>query len=130
KGSAGTGKTILATYMIKLLSSDVATGNTDDLNENEIEELNLIRSFQNKYPNATIGLVVAMSSLRKTLQNVFAKTPGLNKSMVVSPSQTFKRKYDLLIVDEAHRLRKYKNISWRGTFKQLNRRLGLDDSGT
>lgn len=130
KGSAGTGKTILATYMIKLLGSDVATSNIADLNENEIQELNLIRSFQNKYPNATIGLVVAMSSLRKTLQNVFAKTPGLNKSMVISPSQTFKRKYDLLIVDEAHRLRKYKNISWRGTFKQLNRRLGLDDSGT
>src|SRR5690606_6463126 len=90
----------------------------------------LIRSFQNKYPNATIGLVVAMSSLRKTLQTVFSKIPGLKKSMVISPSQTFKKKYDLLIVDEAHRLRKYKNISWRGTFKQLNQRLGLNDSGT
>jgi len=130
KGSAGTGKTILATYMIKLLGSDVATSNIEDLNESEIQELNLIRSFQNKYPKATIGLVVAMSSLRKTLQTVFSKTPGLEKSMVISPSQTFKKKYDLLIVDEAHRLRKYKNISWMGVFKNNNQKLGLDDSGT
>jgi DUF2075 family protein/SOS-response transcriptional repressor LexA len=35
-----------------------------------------------------------------------------------------------LIVDEAHRLRKYKNISWMGAFKKNNQKLGLDDSGT
>jgi DUF2075 family protein len=130
KGSAGTGKTILATYLLKLLDSDVSNTSDDDFSENEIQELNLIRDFQIKYPKATIGFVVAMSSLRKTLQNVFAKTPGLKKSMVISPSETFKKEYDLLIVDEAHRLRKYKNISWRGAFKKCNQRLGLDDSGT
>lgn len=130
EGSAGTGKTILATYLLKLLDSDVSNTSSDDFSENEIQELNLIRDFQTKYPKATIGFVVAMSSLRKTLQNVFAKTPGLKKSMVISPTQTFKKEYDLLIVDEAHRLRKYKNISWRGAFKKCNQRLGLDDSGT
>ena len=130
KGSAGTGKTILATYLIKLLDSDVSKTSNDDFSENEIQEFNLIRDFQLKYPKATIGFVVAMSSLRKTLQNVFAKTPGLKKSMVISPTETFKKEYDLLIVDEAHRLRKYKNISWRGAFKKCNQRLGLDDSGT
>ena len=102
----------------------------DDFSDNEIIEINLIKSFQKKYPKAAIGFVVAMSSLRKTLQNVFSKTPGLKKSMVISPSQTFKKEYDLLIVDEAHRLRKYKNISWRGAFKKCNEKLGLDDSGT
>lgn len=50
--------------------------------------------------------------------------------MVLSPADTFKKKYDLLIVDEAHRLRKYKNISWRGAFKKQNQKLGLDDTGT
>lgn len=129
KGSAGTGKTILATYLIKLLGSDVSETDMEDFSENEIEEINLIRAFKNKFPKAEIGLVVAMSSLRKTLQNVFSKTPGLKKSMVISPTQTFNKEYDLLIVDEAHRLRQYKNISWMGAFKKCNRKLGLDDSG-
>src|SRR5690606_21048960 len=96
----------------------------------ELYEITLIRAFKEKYPNAEIGFVVAMSSLRKTLQNVFTKTSGLKKSMVISPTDTFKKQYDLLIVDEAHRLRQYKNISWRGAFKKANEKLGLDDSGT
>lgn len=130
KGSAGTGKTILATYLIKLLNSDVSDATNDDITDNEIQEIQLIQAFQNKYPNAEIGFVVAMSSLRKTLQTVFSKTPGLKKSMVISPTETFKKEYDLLIVDEAHRLRQYKNISWRGAFKKCNQKLGLDNSGT
>ena len=100
KGSAGTGKTILATYLIKLLNSDVLDTTSDDITDNEIQEIQLIQAFQNKYPNAEIGFVVAMSSLRKTLQTVFSKTPGLKKSMVISPTETFKKDYDLLIVDE------------------------------
>ncbi|MEJ1222784.1 DNA/RNA helicase domain-containing protein [Sediminicola sp. 1XM1-17] len=130
KGSAGTGKTILATYLIKLLGSDVSDTSMDDFSDNEILEINLIRAFKNKYPNAEIGFVVAMSSLRKTLQNVFRKIPDLKSSMIISPSDTFKKKYDLLIVDEAHRLRQYKNIGWMGVFKKNNRKLDLDDTGT
>lgn len=130
KGSAGTGKTILATYLIKLLGSDISESNQDDFTDNEIQEINLIRTFQKEYPKAEIGFVVAMSSLRKTLQNVFRKIPDLKSSMIISPSDTFKKKYDLLIVDEAHRLRQYKNIGWMGVFKKNNQKLGLDDNGT
>ena len=130
KGSAGTGKTILATYLIKLLGSDVSDTNMDDFSDNEIQEINLIRAYKIKYPKAEIGFVVAMSSLRKTLQNVFRKIPELKSSMIISPSDTFKKEYDLLIVDEAHRLRQYKNIGWMGVFKKNNRKLGLDDTGT
>ncbi|OFY84437.1 MAG: hypothetical protein A3F72_13590 [Bacteroidetes bacterium RIFCSPLOWO2_12_FULL_35_15] len=131
KGSAGTGKTILATYLIKLLNSDIADSDFEDYNDDELKEINYIKKFQNKYPNAKIGLVIAMTSLRESLQTVFKKTPGLKSSMILSPSDTFKpkEKYDLLIVDEAHRLRQYKNIGWRGAFKKNNRKLGLDDSG-
>lgn len=130
KGSAGTGKTILATYLIKLLGSDVSETNMDDFSDNEIQEINLIRSYKIKYPEAEIGFVVAMSSLRKTLQNVFRKIPELKSSMIISPSDTFKKKYDLLIIDEAHRLRQYKNIGWMGVFKKNNQKLGLDSTGT
>jgi len=131
KGSAGTGKTILATYLIKLLYSDVSESGLEEYNDDELREINYIRSFQSKYPDAKIGLVIAMTSLRESLKNVFRKVPGLNANMIISPSETFnlKEKYDLLIIDEAHRLRQYKNISWMGAFKINNQRLGLDDNG-
>jgi len=132
QGSAGTGKTILATYLMKLLISDVDDGIDKDYNEDELREIRYIKSFQAKYPKAKIGLVIAMTSLRETLEDVFNKTPGLKASMVINPSDTFKarEKYDLLIVDEAHRLRQYKNISWMGAFRKNNQKLGLDDTGT
>jgi DUF2075 family protein/SOS-response transcriptional repressor LexA len=131
KGSAGTGKTILATYLIKLLNSDISDSNLEDFNDDELREINYIRDFQTKYPNAKIGLVIAMTSLRESLEQVFKKIPGLKSSMIINPSDTFKlkEKYDLLIVDEAHRLRQYKNISWRGIFKRNNRKLDLGDTG-
>lgn len=131
-GSAGTGKTILATYLIKLLTSDIDELQSDDFNEDELKEIKFVKNFKSKYPNAKIGLVVAMTSLRESLVNVFRKIPGLKPSMIINPSDTFKlnEKYDLLIVDEAHRLRQYKNISWRGAFKNNNQRLGLDNNGT
>jgi DUF2075 family protein len=131
-GSAGTGKTILATYLIKLLSTDLDYNQLDEFNEDEIREINYIKEFKRKYPKPKIGLVVAMTSLRESLENVFKKIPGLKASMVINPSDTFKQdsKYDLLIVDEAHRLRQYKNIGWMGAFKKNNEKLGLDENGT
>jgi uncharacterized protein len=42
----------------------------DDFSDNEIQEINLIRVYKIKYPKAELGFVVAMSSLRKTLQLV------------------------------------------------------------
>lgn len=132
RGSAGTGKTILATYLIKLLASRIEDSSLSELNDDELREVNYIKAFKAKYPHAKIGLVIAMTSLRETLQNVFRKTPGLNPAMVINPSQTFKLKdkFDLLIVDEAHRLRQFKNISWMGAFRKNNAKLGLDDKGT
>jgi DUF2075 family protein/DNA replication protein DnaC len=132
-GSAGTGKTILATYLIKLLYSNLDDTTADELNEDDLKEINYIKKFQRKYPNAKIGLVVAMTSLRESLKAVFKKIPGLKSSMVISPSDTFTttgEKYDLLIVDEAHRLRQYKNIGWLGAFKKNNQKLDLGDEGT
>jgi DUF2075 family protein len=130
-GSAGTGKTILATYLMKLLVSAVENAHFEDFNDDELREVNYIKEFKKKYPNAKIGLIVAMTSLRESLKNVFRTIPGLKSSMIVGPSDTFKTriKYDLLIVDEAHRLRQYKNIGWMGAFQKNNRKLGLDDTG-
>ena len=130
-GSAGTGKTILATYLIKLLNTSTTNINIEDFTDDELIEIAFIKQFQLRYPEKKIGLVVAMSSLRESLQSVFKKIPGLKASMILSPSDTFKikDKYDLLIVDEAHRLRQYKNIGWLGAFKKNNQKLGLGDDG-
>lgn len=124
-GSAGTGKTILATYLMKLLTTEVENIQLEEFNDDELREINYIKAFREKYPNAKIGLVIAMTSLRESLENVFKKIPGLKSSMVINPSGTFKsnEKYDLLIVDEAHRLRQYKNISWMGAFKKTIKNL-------
>ncbi|MEJ2884367.1 DNA/RNA helicase domain-containing protein [Pedobacter sp. GR22-6] len=131
QGGAGTGKTVLATYIIKLLCSKIQSDDLDEYNEDELKEIRYILAFQKRYPNAKIGLVIAMTSLRETLENVFSKIPGLKSSMIINPSGTFKKeKYDLLIVDEAHRLRQFKNISWMGAFQKNNQKLGLDDNGT
>jgi len=129
-GSAGTGKTILATYLIKLLTSKIEDLNTEELESENIRELELLVEFRKKFKNPTIGLVIAMTSLRKTLQNVFDTVPGLSGSMVIGPSDTFKKKYDLLIVDESHRLRQRRNISWMGVFTERNKQLGFGNEGT
>ena len=47
-GSAGTGKTILATYLIKLLTTDISNIEPTELNDNEIIEINLIQRIQKK----------------------------------------------------------------------------------
>ncbi len=130
KGSAGTGKTILATYLIKLLNSNIEELNIEEIGNDGYQEVELLKAFREKYKKPTIGLVIAMASLRKTLQNVFEKIPGLDSSMVLSPTDTFKKRYDLLIVDEAHRLRQRKNISWMGVFTKNNKKLGLGNEGT
>jgi DUF2075 family protein len=131
-GSAGTGKTILATYLLKLLTSKVSEIDLDEYNEDEVSEINYLRSFKHKHPAPKVAIVIAMTSLRKSLQNVFSEIPGLNRDMVISPSEAvnYDGIFDLLIVDEAHRLRQYKNIGWMGEFKKKNNSLGLNDNGT
>lgn len=127
-GSAGTGKTILAAYLLKLLLSPESDFGAE---ENEItRESLLLKQFREKYPKPKIALVIAMSSLRETLQNVFSQIPGLKKNMVINPAETFSQEYDLLLVDESHRLRQRKNIGWMGAFTKNNEKLGLDNDGT
>lgn len=104
-GGPGTGKTILATYLMKRLLGD---SNLD----------------------LKIGLVIPMTALRKTLKQVFRSINGLSANMILGPSDVFKSDYDLLIVDEAHRLKKRLNITNFGSFDINNKRLGLGNEGT
>lgn len=136
QGNPGTGKTIVAVYLIKLLVDIQSLGPDAGLDEDSV----FSDYFQTGYPEAlaskTIGFVVPQQSLRKTLQKVFKKTPGLNKEMVLSPFDLGKagKVYDLLIVDEAHRLRQRSNqeaASQNKSFHDINVKLfGQDNKET
>lgn len=131
EGGAGTGKTILATYLMKLLHSPLpAADEIEDLEGYRLEEYRLLETFQQNFKDANIALVVPMTSLRKSLKTVFGAIAGLKTSMIISPSDAVKKEYDILIVDEAHRLAQRKNIPNYGSFDATNRLLGLGNEGT
>lgn len=69
-----------------------------------------------------------MQSFRKTIAKVFKNIEGLSPKMVIGPAEVAKRKYDLLIVDEGHRLRRWKNLAaYYGTFRKVSQQLGFDE---
>lgn len=134
QGDPGTGKTIVAIYLVKLLK-DIALMSSDELVEQESVFSDLFtEQSADAIRELRIGLVVPQQALRKTLQTVFSKTPGLDKSMVMTPfdAADSNEDFDLLIVDEAHRLGQRANQSsamQNKKFTELNVKLfGSDDS--
>lgn len=130
RGGAGTGKTIVLINMIYKLVNinnfniDFSVEETS-LSEN-IQMIKDLKMFVKNYQKEIkIGYVVPMTSIRKTLKMVFKGTKnGLNANMVIGPFDIFKDDYDILFVDEAHRLAQYKNIGYRGEFSKKAKSLG------
>lgn len=130
-GGAGTGKTILGIYLIKLLTE--AINGKLMLEEDEVSEMILeVLKIKEAKQELKIALVVPMDNLRTTLKKCFKSVKGLSSSMVLSPNDVAKsnEQYDILIVDEAHRLRRRKNLTQYGTFDQNNKKFGLGNAGT
>lgn len=128
-GVPGTGKSVLAVYLMKLLIESQQAINElsfDDDNINFITLLNLISQYHGKLK---VGLVIPMESLRKTLKNVFKQVHGLKANMVIAPSEVIKKHYDILIVDEAHRLRRRVNLmpGLAHTFDNVNDYLKIEN---
>lgn len=105
-GEPGTGKSVLATYLAKYLTES------------------------RKTEGLRIGLVVPQAGLRKSIKKVFSKVQGLKSSMVLGPSDVVGEMYDVLIVDEAHRLRRRVNLSAYGPFDAANKHYNLGNAGT
>ncbi|MBN4071351.1 DUF2075 domain-containing protein [Crocinitomix catalasitica] len=125
EGSAGTGKTILAVYIIKLLrSNEIFDVEFED--EEAKDQLIQLKKLKRKIPNPKVALVVPMTSLRQTIKKVFRNVKGLNAKMVIGPSEVVKDKYDLLIVDEAHRLHRRVGITNYASFDSTCQKLGMD----
>ena len=132
EGGAGTGKTILAIYILKRLMQ-AKDSSQIEIEEDQVEQnLSDILKVNDAIDDLKIGLVIPMENLRSTLKKIFKSINGLDSKMVLSPNDVGKSDeiYDLLIVDEAHRLRRRKNLTQYGTFDKNNKRMNLGKSGT
>ncbi|WP_425411269.1 DNA/RNA helicase domain-containing protein [Microbacterium indicum] len=111
QGAAGTGKTIVAIYMIKLLTDIGAAGDSDAFETDSAFSDFFLPDFRRHARGLRIGLVIPQQSLRKSVAEVFARTPGLSKAMVMSPFALGKsdEEFDVLFVDETHRLNRRAN---------------------
>ncbi|GGH20473.1 DUF2075 domain-containing protein [Sphingobacterium alkalisoli] len=124
-GGAGTGKTVLAIFLFKLLNTDLADFNFTEFGERERDFVTLVKQLKAKYPHPKMALVVPMASFRKTLAKVFKKVKGLSPKMVVGPSEVTNGKYDIVLVDESHRLRRRVVLgSYFNYFDQAAQRMG------
>jgi uncharacterized protein len=110
QGGAGTGKSILAIFLFKLLKTNLENFNYADFEENDEELFDLLKEVKSSYGDLQMALVIPMASFRKTISNVFKNIEGLSPKMVIGPSELAKQKYDLVIVDEGHRLRRRVNL--------------------
>jgi len=110
EGGAGTGKTILAIFLFKLMITSDEDFNYREFGEDEKEFLDKVKKLKIKFPNPKMGLVIAMGSFRKTIKKVFRNISGLNSNLVIGPSDLEYESYDILFVDESHRLRKRVNL--------------------
>lgn len=111
-GMPGSGKTIVAIFLFKYIKDYT------DVDGNQ--------PFKDK----KIALVIPQTSLRKTLKDLFKHIYGLKAADVVGPSDIAKEKYDIALVDEAHRLHQRKNIQNYKPHDSNNRKLGLPHDAT
>ena len=134
EGGAGTGKTILAVYLLKLLN-DLKTDIYEDEDSEEIvtPEISELRSLiRNR--DMKIGIIIPQQALRVTLKKVFSKIYGMSASMVMTPLEAARAgkdaPFDLLICDEAHRLRRRAGLSQYGSYDKTNKELGYPKEAT
>lgn len=128
QGSPGTGKTVIAIYLMKLIADIGQQRDSEDINGDTLFSDFFLEGHRENFQGLRIAMVVPQQSLRKSIQRVFAKTPGLNATMVVTAFDVVDSPddYDLLIVDEAHRLTQFSaqaHGSLTKRFKDANARL-------
>jgi hypothetical protein len=133
QGDPGTGKTVVAIYLIKLLVDIAALNSLDDLDSDSRFFGFFTAANQRLLQDCRIGLVVPQQSLRDTIKDVFRKTRGLHPDVVMTPFQVGEADgiFDLLIVDDTHRLNQRANQPsgvLNGKFTIITRELfGSDD---
>ncbi|WP_210481544.1 DUF2075 domain-containing protein [Naasia sp. SYSU D00948] len=133
QGDPGTGKTVVAIYLLKLLADIARAAPSEDHEADSMFSDFFAPGYRELLAGARVGLVVPQQSLRQSIKNVFRKTPGLSPGMVLTPFDVglAGHDFDLLIVDETHRLNQRANQPsgvQNRNFRVINERLfGSDD---
>ena len=111
QGDPGTGKTVVAIYMLKLLVDIARTAGVEEFDNDTMFSDFFVAENRKLLTDLRIGLVVPQQSLRESIRKVFRKTPGLDPAMVMTAFDVgnSEGEFDLLIVDEAHRLNQRAN---------------------
>ena len=133
QGDPGTGKTIIAIYLVKMLRDIAAMTPHEELDADSMFADLFTEENKRLVEGLRIGFVVPQQSLRKSVQDVFGKTLGLSKAMVLTPFDVglSDESFDVIVVDETHRLNRRANQSSgpaNSNFKKINEHLfGGDD---
>lgn len=135
QGDPGTGKTVVAIYLLKLLMDIRQADLTEPTDSDTVFSDFFVEGYPELLHEFSVGLVVPQQSLRRSVQRVFKKTPGLDESMVLSPFDVGASldRFNLLVVDETHRLNQRANQSSgmkNRQFAEINERLFGSDSPT
>ena len=136
QGDPGTGKTIVAIYLLKLIEDIRRSSPDDSLDVDSLFSDFFTEGYREIFKKLSIVLVVPQVSLRTSIQKVFKRTPGLDPKSVMSQFELAKsgRIYDLVIVDEAHRLQHRANqpsAQQNKDYSEINKVLfGEDDKNS
>lgn len=133
EGAPGTGKTVVAIYLLKLLS-DIRRHNYEDPIDRDSQFAEFFtKDFTENLESFKVGIVIPQQSLGESVSKVFKKTPGLEGSLVFAPFGVGKSEetFDLLIVDEAQRLGQRANQSsakQNSEYAEINKTLFGEDN--
>jgi DUF2075 family protein len=133
QGDPGTGKTVVGIYLMKLLVDIANFDQVDEIDGDTMFADFFVEEYRQLLAGSRIGLVVPQQSLRESIKKVFRKTPGLSPSMVMTAFDVghSAEDFDLLVVDESHRLNQRANQPsgvQNQKFRQITERLfGFDD---
>lgn len=133
QGEPGTGKTVVGIYLMKLLEDIRRHDPEEPLDSDSLFADFFTPGHAALLAGLRIGLVVPQQSLRDSIAKVFRRTPGLSRRSVLTPFQVGESSepFDLLIVDEAHRLNQRANQAsgpLNQKFTRINQSLfGRDD---
>lgn len=117
EGMPGTGKTVLAVFLLKMLKD------------------------KPEFKDWNIRILEPVTSLRNTLRASLKNVTGLSPNDIIGPADLAKeafgfssgdqKGFDIVLVDEAHRLKRRVNLGTQfGNYDKVNQKLGLSKEDT
>jgi DUF2075 family protein len=132
EGGAGTGKSVLLTYLAKLFADangdDTEIGDPDEYGQ-WTDLLGLQDLIKTRHQRLKIAVVIPQQSLKATIDRIFSKISNLRDVAVFSPLSFGKcdEYFDLVLVDEGHRLRRRANSRDNNGVVEINKKLFGED---